>query len=127
MQAENHVARAVITVGEGRGFVAEGRLHRLVITAAHCLPFFPPCVSFSDLDQRTYTNLLGRSDKSRACGRNVSSSIQLPTSRCWAHRIVKSSGRRRPHIRRSSIRPLRCPLPTLREIARRRCSRYPAS
>jgi hypothetical protein len=30
-----------------------------VLTAAHCLPFFPPCASFSDLSERTYKNLLG--------------------------------------------------------------------
>ena len=31
----------VITVGQGRGFVVEGVGERLVITAAHCLPFPP--------------------------------------------------------------------------------------
>jgi hypothetical protein len=36
------LTRAVLRVGEGRGFVVEiGRCERAVITAAHCLPFFP--------------------------------------------------------------------------------------
>jgi hypothetical protein len=41
---------AVLTVGEGRGFVVETDKQRLVITAAHCLPYFPPCASISNLD-----------------------------------------------------------------------------
>ena len=51
--------RAVITVGEGRGFVVEGGRQRLVITAAHCLSHFPPCAAFSQLEERTYQDLLG--------------------------------------------------------------------
>ena len=46
---------AVITVGEGRGFVVNGRAYfadgprdRLIITAAHCLPFFPACTAFNE-------------------------------------------------------------------------------
>lgn len=50
---------AVITVGAGRGFVIDGERHRLVITAAHCLPFFPPCASTSHREERTYEALLG--------------------------------------------------------------------
>ena len=50
--------RAVITVGEGRGFVVEGARQRLVITAAHCLPHFPPCATISHLEERTYQDLL---------------------------------------------------------------------
>ena len=33
---------AVITVGEGRGFLVKHRHEVLVITAAHCLPRIPP-------------------------------------------------------------------------------------
>jgi hypothetical protein len=59
--------RAVITVGDGRGFVVEvphPSIHmrlpmRVVITAAHCLPWFPPSMSFSHLEERTYQKLLG--------------------------------------------------------------------
>lgn len=51
---------SVLTVGGGRGFVVEARSERLIVTAGHCLPSFPPCYSFSDIHERTYTNLLGR-------------------------------------------------------------------
>jgi hypothetical protein len=37
---------AVLTVGRGRGFVVRGPQHRLVVTAARCLPSLPPCSSF---------------------------------------------------------------------------------
>jgi len=49
----------IVTVGGGRGFVVAGEHGRLVITAGHCLPHFPPCVSFSGSDERTYMELLG--------------------------------------------------------------------
>ena len=45
-------------VGEGRGFVVERRRERLVVTAAHCLPFFPPAHPGSYLEERTYRDLL---------------------------------------------------------------------
>ena len=48
----------VITAGSGRGFVVEGAGERLVITAAHCLPFFPPAQSFFGPKERTYGPLL---------------------------------------------------------------------
>jgi hypothetical protein len=55
-------ASAVITVGEGRGFVVEHQgpagQERLVVTAAHCLPYFPPSMSISHIKDRTYANLL---------------------------------------------------------------------
>jgi Trypsin-like peptidase domain len=51
--------QAVIRVGGGRGFVIDGEHDRLVITAAHCLPSFPPCHSASYLEERTYPKLLG--------------------------------------------------------------------
>jgi hypothetical protein len=49
---------AVITVGGGRGFVVRGRWDRLIITAAHCLPHFPPCHGASYLEELTYQALL---------------------------------------------------------------------
>jgi hypothetical protein len=62
----NKAKSAVITVGDGRGFVVNGRAYfadgphdRLVVTAAHCLPFFPPCTGASYLGERTYKELLG--------------------------------------------------------------------
>jgi hypothetical protein len=51
--------RAVIKVGDGRGFVVAPDRERFVITAAHCLPHFPPCMSFSGIEERTYPKLLG--------------------------------------------------------------------
>jgi hypothetical protein len=51
---------AVIKVGDGRGFIIEAHGQRFVITAAHCLPHFPPCHGASYIEERTYANLLGR-------------------------------------------------------------------
>jgi hypothetical protein len=55
--------RAVIQVGDGRGFVIGTRhsplVDRLVVTAAHCLPHFPPCHGVSYAEERTYPALLG--------------------------------------------------------------------
>ncbi len=51
--------RAVVTVGGGRGFVVQGEFARYIITAGHCLPFIPPCISLSNLEERTYQALLG--------------------------------------------------------------------
>ena len=48
----------VIAVGSGRGFVVEGAGERLVITAAHCLPFLPPPLHSFGLEARTYGPLL---------------------------------------------------------------------
>jgi len=44
----------VITVGSRRGFVVEGAGERLVITAAHCLPFLPSVSSLFGLAEHTY-------------------------------------------------------------------------
>ena len=48
----------VITVGSARGFVVETAGERLVITAAHCLPFLPPAQSFFGPKELTYGPLL---------------------------------------------------------------------
>ena len=59
MNNHDKTRRAVIRVGSGREFVVRGAGpfgDQLVITAAHCLPFFPPCHGASD---RTYKALLG--------------------------------------------------------------------
>src|SRR6516225_10006823 len=47
----------VITAGSGRGFVVEGPGERLVITAAHCLPFLPPALPALGIEARTYGSL----------------------------------------------------------------------
>src|SRR4051794_27473695 len=49
----------VLGVSEGRGLVVSAAGNHLVITAAHCLPGFPPCYSASGLEDRTYKKLLG--------------------------------------------------------------------
>lgn len=62
--------KAVIRVGDGRGFIVEaqqrrGRLvipRRFVITAAHCLPHLPPCHAAAHWYEKTY-KLLGRLDQ----------------------------------------------------------------
>lgn len=51
--------RAVVTVGDGRGFIVENADARLIVTAAHCLPHFPPCASPSFVSERTYVDLVG--------------------------------------------------------------------
>ena len=51
--------RAVVRVGSGRGFVVQGERERYVITAGHCLPHLPPCLTFSETQERTYENLIG--------------------------------------------------------------------
>jgi Trypsin-like peptidase domain len=56
--AAHKAKRSVLTVGEGRGFVVTCRQERLVVTAAHCLPFFPVCHSMTGLAERTYAALL---------------------------------------------------------------------
>ena len=53
----NLVLQSVLRVGDGRGFVVQGVRERYIITAAHCLPFQPPAMSFSHLDERMYENL----------------------------------------------------------------------
>jgi hypothetical protein len=52
-------ARAVVQVGDGRGFVVEAGHRRLIITAGHCLPNLPPSHPGSYDEERTYTALLG--------------------------------------------------------------------
>jgi hypothetical protein len=80
---DSTVTKAVVTVGQGRGFIIQHRVrfpplktkassvgikpqrvrnfidYRLVVTAAHCLPYFPPCSSMSHYYERTYKRLLG--------------------------------------------------------------------
>jgi Trypsin-like peptidase domain len=53
------ITNAVLRVGDGRGFIIEAKHKRLVLTAAHCLPTFPPTHPASYLGERTYPNLLG--------------------------------------------------------------------
>src|SRR6516162_788416 len=71
MTNENPWQRAVLRVGDGRGFVVDSHNsnsgpERIVITAAHCLPSFPPCVPAACLEEYTYRDLLGPLDASPA-------------------------------------------------------------
>ena len=50
---------AIITVGEGRGFLVGSARGSKVITAAHCLPHLPPAHPASHTSERTYKGLLG--------------------------------------------------------------------
>src|SRR5204862_6850477 len=52
--------RAIVAVGHGRGFVVQCGNARMIVTAAHCLPRFPPRASISLPHQRTYAKLLGK-------------------------------------------------------------------
>jgi hypothetical protein len=75
---------SVLKVGDGRGFIIEHRVklpplpvhlqtrrlsriarHRLVITAAHCLPQLPPATPASHCYERTYKGLLGNIEGSK--------------------------------------------------------------
>jgi hypothetical protein len=75
MNAMSRQKHAVVTVGDGRGFIVKHaqprrvisgqnqykvvEVIRYIITAAHCLPFFPPCHPTSYLNERTYQAVLG--------------------------------------------------------------------
>jgi hypothetical protein len=57
---------SVVRVGGGRGFVVQDQERfrsRLIITAAHCLPFFPPPHAAAYLEERTFQDLLGPIDE----------------------------------------------------------------
>ena len=51
--------RAVLSVGSGCGFVVASKSGPLIVTAADCLPFFPPDGAESLLEERTFQNLIG--------------------------------------------------------------------
>ena len=61
MRPDNQLTSAVLKVGDGRGFVIKRRMNgdRIVITAAHCLPFFPEPHPAAFTEERTYKRLLG--------------------------------------------------------------------
>ncbi len=59
MRTPGALRDAVIRVGPGRGFLVEDQHGLMVITAAHCLPWLPPCLTFSYTSGRTFKKLLG--------------------------------------------------------------------
>jgi S1-C subfamily serine protease len=59
-QAFENAKRAVVQVGDGRGFVVgAGEYDRYVITAAHCLPRHPLPHLAKGVNELTYANLIG--------------------------------------------------------------------
>ncbi|MEJ2246907.1 MAG: hypothetical protein P8Y80_12645, partial [Acidobacteriota bacterium] len=62
MVIDSDLAGGVVKVGDGRGFIVESKHSRMVITAVHCLPYFPPPISIADTGERTYQDLLGPLD-----------------------------------------------------------------
>ncbi len=58
--------QAVVAVGNegGRGFIISSD-PRMIVTAAHCLPFLPPPHSGSYLEERTYKDIVGRIGEDR--------------------------------------------------------------
>lgn len=59
MNMDRDLTVAVVKVGGGRGFIVRAAYRSLVVTAAHCLPRFPPCHPVSYTHERTYSRLLG--------------------------------------------------------------------
>ena len=64
-----NVSRAMVRVGDGRGFIVAHRQARFVITAAHCLPVddegclrSPPALPAVHLHEKTYPKPLGALD-----------------------------------------------------------------
>jgi Trypsin-like peptidase domain len=65
-QAFEKAKRAVVQIGDGRGFVVgAGEYDRYVITAAHCLPHHPPPHLANGVTELTYKNLIGPLAKKR--------------------------------------------------------------
>jgi hypothetical protein len=85
--------RAVVRVGDGRGFVVGADEYRYVITAAHCLPKHPEPHLANGPDELTYANLIGPVErKSRRFGPSFALTISSTMSRCFPSRTGKSFG-----------------------------------
>jgi hypothetical protein len=128
MQTQNPTALAIITVGDGRGFIVQGGFHRFVITAAHCLPFSRPVARSRILTSAPTKTCSRHSDSHRAYGRNVYSLIPSLTSQCWGRQMTKHSRSLRRYakrMKRSLIRSLRYQFPMHQKKGRLRCFRYP--
>jgi hypothetical protein len=52
--------RAIVQVGDGRGFIVSAGETRFVITAAHCLPEHPSPHLANGISDLTYPNIIGR-------------------------------------------------------------------
>jgi hypothetical protein len=62
---------AVLTVGEGRGFLVAMGPDTVVITAAYCLTYLPPPHPRSYTEERTYGRLLGPVGETGRCLRGA--------------------------------------------------------
>ena len=51
--------KAIIRVGDGRGFLLKTIIGNVVVTAGHCLPHVPPAEQAAGAEQRMYADLLG--------------------------------------------------------------------
>jgi hypothetical protein len=84
-KAMANAKRAVINVGDGRGFIVSAGESRYIITAAHCLPDsrFPKPHLANSIDELTFPNLLGRFGSKRQtvwaelCARNICDDIAV--------------------------------------------------
>src|SRR6516225_12501396 len=84
----------VITAGSGRGFVVEGVGERLVITAAHCLPFLPPAQSFFEPKERIFGPLIARlGDQPHAWGWSPRRAMSGPKMRSLGSKKDWAGGR----------------------------------
>ena len=99
------VASSIITVGDGRGFVVMTRQTRLIghrdkwysfkrdqpliVTAAHCLPHFPPCHGFSYTEERIYADLIGPLGETPSVFAECLFADPIATLPCSAGRIVR--------------------------------------
>jgi hypothetical protein len=58
--------RAIVVVGDGRGFVVPGDgNYNFIVTAAHCLPFVPPPHPARNPNEYIYKNLIRPLDRKR--------------------------------------------------------------
>ena len=62
MQHLTKAKKAVVKVGDGRGFIIDTD-PPMIVTAAHCLPKLPPAHAASYTEERTYPDLIGSVDE----------------------------------------------------------------
>jgi hypothetical protein len=64
-----HLAKGIVRIGDGRGFVVECDEQRYVITCTHCLPLNDdgylkiPAVAVAGSEERTFRNIIGPLDE----------------------------------------------------------------
>ena len=100
--SERALKRALVKVGDGRGFVVQGR-ERMVITAGHCLPVLPPCCAYAAPHERTYGKVVSRlrGPLSMVLWRSAYSWTPSLISPCSALQTTKISMKSTTHTRGS--------------------------